>query len=288
MKNLILVLAISMTAGFASAQAAADKSVQAGLVTGFGLNFQNMGTENIATNGVGTDLTIGANVNFSFTETIGLTTGIEFDFGKLKYKAGNREVYYRYNDKEILTEADGTDNQIFQLTEREQRPVYISIPTMLLFRTNYIGYFRYFGKFGLRNSFLLSKTINDTGFDSDQSLISPTDNDPTNVAENTAFEATLVGATKEGMRAQGEMFFFKSAIGLAGGAEWNFTGSTCLVAEIGYYYGITPIHTSRNESKQKEFFYTNSEDPSTGDYNKDHFSNQATQGQLMFKLSVLF
>jgi hypothetical protein len=288
MKKLILVLVISLTAGFVSAQAAADKSIQAGLVTGFGLNFQNMGTENIATNGVGTDLTIGANVNFSFTETIGLTTGIEFDFEKLKYQAGNQEVYYRYNDKEILTEADGTDNQIFQLTSREQKPVYLSIPTMILFRTNFIGYFRYFGKFGLRNSFLLSNNINDSGFDSDQALVSTNDADPANSAENAVFEATLEQTTKDGMKAAGEMFFFKSSVGLAGGAEWNFTGSTCLVAEIGYYYGFTPLHSSRNENKQKEFLYTNSEDPSTGNYNKNHFSNQATQGQLMFKLSVLF
>lgn len=288
MKNLILIISVSILSGSVNAQAAADKNIQAGLILGYGMNFQKMGTELMSSNGAGNDLTIGANVNFSFTETIGLTTGIEFDFEKLKYKAGNESVYYRYNDKEILTEADGTDNQIFELQSREQKPVYLSIPTMVLFRTNFIGYFRYFGKFGLRNSFLLSNTINDKGFDSDQALVSSTDADPTNATEYAIFQNTLTSASKDGMKAGGEMFFFKSAVGLAGGAEWNFTGSTCLVAEIGYYYGFTPLHVSRNEKKQKEFLYTNSQEPSTGNYNKDHFSNQATQGQLMFKLSVLF
>ena len=137
MKNLILVLAISMTAGFASAQAAADKSVQAGLVTGFGLSFQNMGTKIMESNGVGNDLTIGANVNFSLTETIGFNTGIEFDFGTLKYKSNPDfgGVYYNYDDANIQSKADteANQNELFRLEERTQKPVYLSIPTMLVF-----------------------------------------------------------------------------------------------------------------------------------------------------------
>ncbi len=35
----------------------------------------------------GNDLTVGANVNFSLSETIGFCTGLEFDFETLKYSA---------------------------------------------------------------------------------------------------------------------------------------------------------------------------------------------------------
>lgn len=272
MKQLILSLtAIALTSSLI-AQEAANKKIQAGLVTGVGMNFQKMETKRIESNGIGSDLTIGANINFSFTETIGLNAGVEFDFETLKYKAAASEnVYYHYIDNNILQSQDSNDPnaQLFQLTTRKQKPVYLSIPTMMLFRTKYIGYFRYFGKFGLRNSFLLSNKINDSGINFD----------PDNVA-------TGVGSagTNENMSASGEMFFFKSAVGLAAGAEWNFTGTTCLVAEVGYYYGFTPLHSNRKD--EKTFLYTSGVNNGTG--NDLKFSNAAKQGQLMFKVSVLF
>ena len=275
MKKLILgVIAVAIVTSV-NAQEAADKNVQAGLVTGFGMSFQKMGTKKMQSNGVGTDLTIGANVNFSLNETIGLNTGVEFDFGTLKYRVNPLEnVYYNYNDAAIQTKAEteGETNELYRLDERTQKPVYLSIPTMLVFRTKFIGYFRYFGKFGLRNSFLLTNKINDKGYNYNL------DSNP--LVDELA--GTTSAGSNENMSAGGEMFFFKSAVGLAGGAEWNFTGSTCLMAEFGYYYGFTPLHGDRKEDKS--FLYTVDDLGTT----KSYFSNQATQGQLMFKLSILF
>lgn len=272
MKQLFLSLTVIALSGSVMAQEAADKKYQAGLVAGFGMNFQNMETKKIVTDGVGTDLTIGANINMGITETIGFTTGVEFDFETLKYKAADGEnIYYHYLDNTILKSEDAGDPnaQLFRMDTRRQKPVYLSIPTMMLFRTNFIGYFRYFGKFGLRNSFLLTQKINDTGdnFDPDQILGS-----------------TASVGTNENMTASGEMFFFKSAVGAAGGAEWNFTGSTCLVAELGFYYGFTPLYLNRSE--EKTFLYTSGYNNGTG--NDFKFSNAAKQTQLMFKVSILF
>lgn len=271
----ILTLSIIMIFGYSvTAQDAANKNIQAGLIVGYGLNFQKMGTKKIKADGPGNDLTLGMNANFSFNETIGLTAGIEFDFETLKYKTAEN-VYYNYNDAAIQTneETQGDPNQLYRLDSRIQKPVYLSIPTMLLFRTKFIGYFRYFGKFGLRNSFLLKSAINDKGYNYTADI-------------NPVVEEAIPGATSAGdnknMSAKNEMFFFKSAVGVAGGAEWNFVGSTCLVAEIGYYYGFTPLHNNRKD--EKSYLYTVN---ATGN-EKSYFSNQATQGQLMFKLSVLF
>jgi hypothetical protein len=155
------------------------------------------------------------------------------------------------------------------LSTREQKPLYLSIPTMLIFRTNFIGYFRYYGKFGLRNSFLLKQKINDTGFDH---------------ANNVPGEAVITQATLEEMDAKGDMLFFKSAVGLAGGAEWNFSGSTGLSLEIGYYYGFTGLHLDKNEGKTTLF--TSGINNGTGA--DIDFSNQASQQSLQFKLSILF
>ena len=270
MKKVLLLAIIGLGSNVIMAQDAADKDIQAGLVLGYGINFQKMGTKNLTTDGLGGDFTIGANVNFSFTETIGLTTGIEFDFESLKYKPASSNIYYRYNDTEILTNNDGSSgNELFMLAARNQKATYITIPTMLLFRTNFIGYFRYFGKFGLRTSFLLSNKINDTGYNF------PLDINP--VAE----QSLAVGGDNENMASSNEMWFFKSAVGLSGGAEWNFSGSTCLVAEIGYYYGFTPLHVNKKEGKEHLFMTDALGTP-------EYFSNQATQGQLMFKVSMLF
>jgi hypothetical protein len=231
----------------------------------------------MATNGVGSDLTIGANVNFGLTETIAFTTGAEFDFSTLKYKSAaynGNNVYYTYNDRDILQTADAAEpnanNQLFELMERRQKAVYLTVPTMLTFRTNFIGYFRYFGKFGLRNSFLLKSSSFDKGFDLDP-------NSPDGAKSSVNLDE---------MKSPSEMFFFKSAVGLAGGAEWNFTGSTCLVAEIGFYYGFTPLHSNKDIGDGKNYLFAATISEPVNSYNR--FNNKATQSQLMFKLSILF
>lgn len=272
MKKLLLGLVVLGFTSGAIAQEAADKKIQAGLVLGYGMSFQKMGTKLLETNGVGSDLTIGANLNFSFNETIGLTTGVEFDFGTLKYKvASSDRVFYYYNDSEILQQAEVSDNagaQFFELSSRKQKPVYLTIPTMLLFRTKFIGYFRYFGKFGLRNSFLLSNKINDRGFNYE----------PETILGNAT------GVENENMKTSNEMLFFKSAVGLAGGAEWNFSGATSLVAELGYYYGFTQLHVNKGDGKTHLFTHS----VLNGTTENNNFSNRATQSQLQFKVSILF
>jgi hypothetical protein len=277
MKKILVGSGIIMMSTGLFAQEAADKKVQAGIVLGSGLAMQKMGTNYIQTNGVGTDLTIGANVNFSLTETIAFSTGLEFDFESLKYKAAGyngNNLYYWYNDKEILPIGDvdvsDANHNLFELQERSHKAMYLTIPTMMVFRTNFIGYMRYFGKFGLRNSFLLSNTMTDSGF---------------NLDPNVPLGAKTA-ATNEDMKASGEMFFFKSAIGLAAGAEWNFSGSTSLVAEIGYYYGFTPLHSNRNTEKGKNFMYASPLDNGVG--NDLQINNKATQSQLQLKVSILF
>lgn len=252
------------------AQEAADKKVQAGLVIGGGMNFQKMGTKNIKTDGLGGDWTIGSNVNFSFNDNIGLCTGVEFDLNSIKYAMNMASpVYYNYNDVSIRDKEDKQNgDELFELTNRKYSNVYLTIPTMMIFRSKFVGYFRYFGKFGLRNSFLLSSKIKDEGYSH----------------ANGSPLTTGSAADMSGMKSPGDMFFVKSAVGIAGGAEWNFTGSTTLMAEIGYYYGFVPLHVTNKEDNMT--LYTSGVNNGTG--NDKYFANKASQGQLMFKVSILF
>lgn len=263
MKKILFTL-IGLSIALASkAQDAANKKVQAGLIIGTGMNFQKMGTKNLNTNGIGGDFNIGANLNFSINENIAFNTGLEFDFSSVRYSAtSSNPVYYHFNDTEIIRKGDwDANNSVFQLSERTQKATYISIPAMFLFRTNFIGYFRYFGKFGLRNSILATSKSNDLGY--------------------VVAIGNAVQSNNENMKRKNEMLFYKGAIGLCGGAEWNFTGSTCLMAEIGYYYGFTPLYYSPKEDKMSLYTVSLSE-------GNKFFANAATQSQLMLKVSVLF
>jgi hypothetical protein len=236
--------------------AVSAKKIQAGMTGNFGLNFQKMGSNKMSNDGVGTDLSVGVIIHTSFKNStnLGLATGLEFDFETLKYKAGADSVFYKYIDNEILgeDEAGGTS---YQLIERQMKPVYVTIPLMLLFRTEPIGDWRYFGKFGIRNSIMVSQKINDNGVD----VVSGLDK------ENVS------------MKSGGETFFYKGSIGFSAGAEWNFVGTTTLVPEIGFFYGLTPMHYRFSDKNYT--LYDNS-----GTY----FYTKSKQNQLLLKISILF
>lgn len=251
-------------------QTVGDKSLQAGLVGGVGVSMLKMGTNNLSANGVGATFTMGTNFTKAFKETKNLayTFGLEFDIENLNFKKENANVFYRYTDKVIKNQKEtvATTDKYFLLSERTYNPVYISLPIYLNFRTEFIGDFRYFANFGLRNRFLVSNKINDTGFSLDNL------NDPFQSWQNQE---------NVDMTSKGELFIFNSNIGFSGGAEWNFAGTTVLKAELGYYYGFVPLFLDRSDDKKNLFILDSNLD-------KVYFSNKSTQNQVVLKLSILF
>jgi hypothetical protein len=270
MKKIIYSFVIALTASALIAQEAADKKVQAGIVLGTGANFTTMNTKTVGNGGSTANLMIGANVNIGFNNNIGLSTGAEFDFDNVKYKFSN-PTFYEFEDLKILRKSEESNaKSLYQITERKQQAIYLTIPTMVIFRTNYIGYFRYFGKIGLRNSFLLSARSNDKGnlfgIDPNNQTITTTPSDNTNMKLNSG----------------NDMLFYRGSVGLSGGAEWNFVGSTCLSLEVGYFYGFTPLYYN-NKKEDKRTLYN-----LTSNLDKSYFNNAAHQSQLLFKISILF
>lgn len=278
MKKLLTIAICSLTIFNTFSQEAGDKKIQAGLVFSTGMNTMQPGTKLIVKNGLGSELIVGMNFNYSLNKSLAFNTGIEFDFSTIKFKS-NQPLYYFYNDTEIIrkgeyltTNENGSANYnpsgtMFQLNERKQKPIYLTIPTMLMFRTNFIGYFRYFGKFGLRNSFLLSNKIYDNGY----IVGNP------GLVDNNAMHTT-----------SRELSIYKGAIGMCGGAEWNFSGATCLVAELGYYYGFIDVNRGKSVvgDKEKNMSTINS----INEYIvPTAFSNLPfKQNQILLKVSILF
>jgi hypothetical protein len=221
------------------------------------------------------------NFNYNISSTVGVNSGIEFDFESFKYKTSDGyQLYYFYNDSQILTKSNYLDGdgvysslpasaKLYKVDKRTEKPIYLTIPTMMLFRTKYIGYVRYFGKFGVRNSFLLKSTIFDQG-NSYEGIVP------------TAMKNDNMSSSKR------DLSIYKGSVGISGGAEWNFSGSTCLVAEIGYYYGF--VNISRGNSivgdpeKNMTVFSTFDSSLHPSAYNPLSLK----QNQLLLKVSILF
>ena len=251
-------------------QTVGDKSLQAGLVGGVGVSMLKMGTNYLSANGVGATFTLGTNFTKAFKDSKNLayTFGLEFDIENLNYKKVDDNVFYRYSDKVIKNQKEtvASTDKYFLLSERTYNPVYISLPIYLNFRSEFIGDFRYFASFGLRNRFLVSNKINDYGFSVDN-------------INNPLIEWT--NQDNIDMTSKGELFIFNSNIGFSGGAEWNFAGTTVLKAELGYYYGFVPLFLDRTDDKKNLFILDSN-------LEKVYFSNKSTQNQLVLKVSILF
>ena len=285
-KLLSLVLICGITAG-ASAQ---DKKFQIGLTFGPTLNWTKIQTTKLEKNGLGSGFTIGVGGNYMFNENVGLASGIQFDLETSKLNYGNPNtsslnpngVFYAYTDTDIQKFKDGavsdfSDTTAFMLMTRQFKAKYVTIPIFLKFQTSLIGKFKYYGKFGLRTSILAGVRLFDDGKDAAY--------DPNTQLFSEITTSTL--RTRDNMKPVGlkkGLSPVRLGIGMYLGTEWNFTGSTSLAVEIGYYYGFTPLHLDRKT--EKTTLYTAAVENGTSTDN--NFSNQATQTQLMLKVSLLF
>jgi hypothetical protein len=267
----LLTTLLCFQVGQLNAQDVASKKVQAGLTFNAGANFLSPSSTRIAVDGAGSVLSVGLNLHSALksSQNLAIATGLEFDFGKNKYNLLD-DAYADFYDGTYLTSEDAAEMDgdstssysTYNISNRIVSTTKLSVPLMLLFRTNFIGDFRYFGKFGIRNTFLLAHSIEDQG-------------------------SELGGSNENNllMRSPGEMFLYNGSIGLSAGAEWNFVGSTCLVLEAGYFYGITPFFLDRKDSNKTMYTVSGNLISPT---EKNYFSAAARQNQLIFKLSILF
>lgn len=258
-----------------------------GLAYQLGLNFTKPGTKRIEKDGVGVQNAFGLNINFNFNDNIGFATGVEFDFESYKVAmvpsiGGN---YYLYSDSKIIQESDlDGDNsnmskyQVYELTGRKYKTIYATIPTMLMFRTNALGDFRYYGKFGARTSFLVKSTKIDQG----NIFATGIDGGDMDAIASGAIQPSTT-SEMEGMKTPygNDVSFIRCSLGLAGGTQWNFTGNTMLFAELGFYYGLTPINIE-GSGKNRTLFSR----PSAG--SNDYFGLKTTQMQFCLKIGILF
>ena len=247
MKKLLL---LSFVFGLSFTGLAQDKKFQVGLTLGPTFNWTKTQTTKIERNGIGTGFTIGLGGNYMFNNNIGLASGVQFDLESFKINYGRDgsanlgDVFYAFQDTDIK-KFDEDDQKIdgvadtdtafnaFNLQTRKFRAKYITIPLFLKFQTNLIGKMKYYGKFGLRTSFLAGVRMDDEGYESQYNAVT---NAFTRTGTSIVTKPDMKpDAVKKGLSA------VRTGIGIYGGAEWNFTGNTFLYGELGFNYGITPV-----------------------------------------------
>jgi len=261
-----LAVSLALFLGNVNAQETSNNRLQAGMTGNFAINMVQSADAYFNPTSFNRDLAVGMifNTRFKGSPNLGLSTGLEFEFTKLNYGMKD-SVFYRFAGNNIL-QKDETGGTTYLLTDRQYSTVSLAVPVMMLFRMQPIGDWIIFGKFGIRNSFVVSQRINDIGFD---------------MGKDAQNNTTWTSSSNANMKSFGESFFYRGSVGFSAGAQWNFAGTTSLVPELGFYYGLIPLHLRGIENN---YTLTSSASGQGGSY----FYPKARQNQLIFKVSLLF
>lgn len=273
MKKIVIATLFSLSSVILVAQEEDEGRIKGGLTVATGLNFKTPETNLLSSKGAGLDFTIGMLGDYKINNTISLTSGVEFDFTRFSYAFANDfqnggPVFVEYRDKEVLRNGhEGAFDGLFRVDERRSRAIYATIPTMVKFQTNYMGYIRYFGRFGLRNSFLMRSRV---------------DFDGATVGDGLS----MTPGELEDMGVPRDLAFYRGSVGLSVGAEWNFAGSTSLVGELGYFYGFTNTHRTGtlfgDDDRNYHLFQIDNLQERT------YRTSSTMPGQLLLRATILF
>jgi len=243
------------------AQLNSEKKYQMGIIIGAGLNNIKTISKIANPNNPGNDLTIGMNIVRSYNQNIAFNSGIEFDFSSIRYKY-DEKIFYDYTDNQILSKKEKTNVKNitqFNLKERNRSPIYISIPTMLVFKTEYIGYNRFFSKFGMRHSFILKDLVSDSDINGNNDIT---------------------------METNKELSIYTGSVGISVGTEWNYLSNSTIMFELGYYYGITNLNRNNalfgDIDKNKTLYTIDINN------NLNYQTIKSTRDQIALKISFLF
>ena len=254
MKKIRLILLFVLFCNLITAQ-----KYNVGLTFSGGLNMTKVNTEKYNARN-GTDLNVGINIVKNYNQHTGFNFGFEFNQNNFSY-INNEKLFYFYDDKMILSkENENEKTNKFEFKERTYKAIYITIPTLILIRSNELKYshLRIISKFGMKHSFNLKNNVTD---------ISPTE------------------LKHEDFTLNKDLALYKGSIGISGGVETTLQSALNGIIEIGYYYGYMNIHRGNalfgDKDKNKTSIILNSNPLEYRNYT-------ANQHQIELKLTILF
>ncbi len=214
------------------------KKFRFGLKVSPNISWYDVKSQNLYNNNSKLKFAYGLVTEFYFTPNYALATGFELlsSGGKLDYPKGSS--YYM------------NDGSKFYLTTRSYNINYLQLPAVLKMKTNEIGYFTYFGQFGLNTMFKTSALGDDIG-------IYKNSNDVNNKID--------IGD---------EVNFINLGLNMALGCEYNLYKETSLVTSLAFNKGFTNCLKKQSESIE--------------DFNKNKVSQQVYSYFVSLNIGILF
>jgi hypothetical protein len=211
MKKIIIAFAFLF---FITNSYSQNKKIRFGLQFTNGIAFMNSDNVDLTDNKVGYAFSYGIPIEFYFNPNYALSTG--FSISHPRAARGNSPAITAVvND---TTSAYAFDNQIVLGAKEIYKFTYVELPLTFKLRTNEIGYFRYFGEFGLVNSIRVRSR-----FGLDGSAI-----------ENESINKKLEPFDLKSV-------FYNASLKVGGGFEYTISDKTALIVELSFNNGFVNI-----------------------------------------------
>lgn len=228
MKNLLLTLMILVLGAevFAQDQAVGPKTrkkFKIGFNLSPSIDFLQPNTQGVDLDKAKAKFGYGMMAEYAFTNNYALGFGLEHKM------AGASLDFGADADVRYVSQPDSTE---YQLLTRTYRYDYINLPITLKLMTNEIGYFTYFGQFGVDVSILASARMKDERLELESFSI-----DSTGVTEVFAGSA----ATTDFVGRYNQSMFINVKLRIGAGFEWNFSGNTSLIVSVSYHNGFIDL-----------------------------------------------
>ena len=228
MKNLLLTLMVLVLGNELFAQDVpvgpnTRKKFKIGFNLSPSVDFFQPNTDGVKLDAAKMKFGYGMMAEYAFTNNYAVGFGLEHKMGGAALDFSNADV--RYIAKDDTTE--------FKLMSRTYRYDYVNLPITLKLMTNQIGYFTYFGQFGVDLSVLVSSKAKD-----ERQALQSFKTDSLGTLTEELFSGTGKGDF-QGRYNQSSFANIKLRIGA--GFEWNFSGNTSLVVSVSYHNGFIDL-----------------------------------------------
>lgn len=234
MKNLLLILMVLVLSNELFAQDVpvgpnTRKKFKIGFNLSPSVDFFQPNTDGVKLDAVKMKFGYGMMAEYAFTNNYAIGFGLEHKMGGASLDFGNADV--RYIAKDDTTE--------FKLMSRTYRYDYVNLPITLKLMTNQIGYFTYFGQFGVDISVLASSKTKDERI----KLL-------TSVSDSLGVVETFDDAeTGDFQGRYDQSTFMNVKLRIGAGFEWNFSGNTSLVVSVSYHNGFIDLMRDPKDSQ---------------------------------------
>lgn len=274
MKNLFLTLicVVLSAAGFAQDQKVGPelrKKFRIGFNLAPSVDFFQPNTEGVKSDGARMKFGYGMMAEYAFTNNYALAFGLEHKMAGAALEFNGADVRY------LSTQNDST----YRLSSRVYRYDYVNLPITLKLMTNEIGYFTYFGQFGVDLSVLVAAK----GKDSRQLVSNRMVDDSTLVVTETLGNSE----TSDFKPIYNKSSFANVKLRIGAGFEWNFSGNTSLVVSVSYHNGFIDLMRDPKSSdldKKEGLYRYDSKDPNS----KLPFELNANLHHVALNVGILF